>query len=299
MHIILPKLESHLKQSLASIYVTYGSELFLKQTVATLIKNAANNAGYLEHIRLPTQKGLEAETLYMHLHASSMLAEKSCITLELSDTTIPKPIHEILQAYANNPVAHHLLLIHLGAIDSRATKSAWFTALEKKSIMIRLLPLSRDQLQQWIIQRGKRYQLTITREAAQLLTDYSEGHLAAAATVIEKMVILYPKSNIDINQIEGALAKDCRFTIFQLADQLMLGHIPRALQILDSLKQADEEPALILWSIIRALRLALKNRPHDHRMQHLARAAEIDQIIKGAAPGKPFEALQLFCLRFM
>lgn len=323
------QLEPHLKKNLSPIYIVSGEELLLKQEALLAIRETAKQAGFIERIRLSPDAGYEWEKLHTLLNAASLLAEQQLIEIDFHDSAPNKIASKIMQEYGQRPSSQRILVIDIGKIDNKIAKSPWFQALEKNGILVTIWPIPREQLPQWILQRVKKYQLSINQPAAQLLTDYVEGNLVAAAQAIEKLSLL---SMITINEdtIRNIFNDESRFTIFDFVEALIAQDKSRTLPILETLKAEKTEPTLILWGITRELRLLaslaaqlkqgltyenlfqqhrvysrrqtairnfLKNHSEETCWELLTHAAEIDRSIKGALPGNPWDRLQLFCLR--
>jgi DNA polymerase-3 subunit delta len=326
------QLELHLAKQLAWIYIISGEELFLKQDAIQLIRKSAKRNGYNEHIRLAPEAGFDWEQLYSSLYARSLLAEKRLIEIDFRDSTPNKTASKILQEYAEKPASDTILLINMGKADDKITKSAWYKALEKTAIAIPVWPIPREQLPQWIQQRARKYKLQVQPDAANLLADFVEGNLIAAAQTIEKMYLLRLEKPLDADTIQTILSDESHFTVFDFIDSLIAGNKPRTLHILETLKTEGLEPVLILWGITRELRLLAdyaqqiqqgchyeqlfqKQRIFSRRQpavrhflnthtapdcwQYLKHATEIDQMIKGAALGNVWDSLQLLCLRML
>lgn len=326
------QLRSHLQKNLAPLYFIAGEEWWLKQDAIKLISQAAKKHLFEEKISLTVDSQFDWAHLYTSLFSSSLLAEKRIIKLNLNDTLPNKIGSDILLTYATKPVSDNLLIIEIGKLNTKITKTAWFQALEKLGIVVTIWPISREQLPQWIIERAKKYKLQIREEIAILITDYVEGNLVAAAQFIEKLYLLQPVEPIDASLINQIAINESSFTIFDLTDNLITGNKTRSLHILQQLQSEQVEPILILWNIARELRLLAslalqlskgqslttlfeKNRIFSHRqniirqflathqlnhcLQYLSHAADIDKIVKGTSPGNIWDALQLFCLRIL
>lgn len=325
------QLEQHLSKQLAPAYVISGDELFLKNEAVSLIRKTAKREGFSERIRIAPEAGYNWEQLYSQLYANSLLAEKRLIELDFRDSLPPKTASAILQAYAEKPAPDTVLLIDISKIDDKIAKSGWYKSLDKIAMMVAVWPIPREQLPQWIMQRIKKYKLQINPDAANLLADCVEGNLIAAAQTIEKLYLLKPAQPIDSQLVASILTDESRFTIFDFIEHLFAGQQQRALHILEYLRQDGIEPVLILWAITRELRL-LADMSAQHKQGHpmdaifqkfrvfakrqqtvraflnkynaeycwqqLTHAAHIDNLIKGAAAGNAWDALQLFCLRF-
>ncbi|SRR5579883_116274 len=321
------QLEAHLTKKLFPAYIISGDELLLKQDAIQWIRQAAKQAGFEERIRITPEA--DTQQLYTTLHSPSLLAEKQLIELDYRESTPDKITGQILQEYSRNLSPHHLLLIDIGKIDDKIAKSGWYSALEKIGAHVAVWPIPREQLPAWIIQRAKKYKLAFQPDAAQILADYIEGNLIAAANAVEKIYLLAPTGAINSDLIQTILTDESHFTVFDFIDQVIAGNLSRSLHILESLHAEGVEPVLILWSITRELRLLAdmaeqlkqgatyetlfqkqrifpRRHPSIRRFlslfsaadcwQQLAKAAEIDRIIKGAAPGDVWDSLRMFCL---
>lgn len=325
------QLDAHLTNKLANVYIVSGEELLLKNDAINAIHKAAKKAEFTERLRLTPEAGFDWEELYTHLHSHSLLAEKRLIELDFRDSLPNKTASQILKDYAENPNTDTILLIDTGKIDDKIAKSAWYKALEKIGIVIAIWPIPREQLPTWIINRAKKYKLNLPLDAANLLADYFEGNLIAAAQALEKIYLLKPEQVLTSTFVEAILTDESRFTVFDFVENTIAQKPQRALHILEQLQAEGTEPILILWALTRELRLLsdlaqavnageayeqlfqkhrifAKRQPTIRRFltqfsardcwQALTQALEIDKMIKGAASGNVWEALQLFSLRF-
>jgi len=325
------QLETHLAKSIASLYLISGDDLLQKQDAVQLIRKAAKKAGFHDRIRLSSDACKDEDQLYSSLYSISLLAEKRLLELDFHESTPNKSAATILQAYAEQPAKDTILLIDCGKIDAKIAKSAWYKAFEKTGMVVTVWPITREQLPQWIEQRTRKYKLSFQADAVQLLADYVQGNLIAAAQTIEKCYLLKQEKPIDTACLQTLLTDESQFTLFDFIDRLIAGDKKSTLHVLENLKQEGIEPVLILWGITRELRLLAnyakqiqdgityqqlfqQQRIFSKReapirrflttfkvadcFQLIAHAAELDKIIKGATAGNIWESLQLFCFRF-
>lgn len=330
MKLNLAQLDGQLANRLLPAYLVSGDEPMLKQEALQLIRKTAKQAGFAERVRMAPDSDEQWEQLYIHLQSSTLLAEKKIIELDCRDRTLNKAAVSLLESYLKKPSPDTLLLIETNKPDDKTRRAAWYRELEKTGAIVTLWPLTREQLPGWILQRAKKYRLTFTQDAAQLLADYAEGNLTAAAQTLEKIFLLKLEQPVTPAHIEQILSDESRFTIFDLTDSVTAGNQAKALRILHALRQDGTEPVLVLWSITRELRLLAqlaneiqqgqtfdalfqKHRIFSRRQagirrflsrtsavscyRHLTHAARVDAVIKGAAPGDPWNTLELLCLR--
>lgn len=324
------QLEPHLAKSLAPVYIVSGDEILLKQDAIQLIRRAAKQAGFTDRVRISPETGFDWDQFYSLLHSPSLMADKRLIEIDFRDGTPNKTASTIFEEYAKNPAKDALLLIDCNKVDDKIAKSAWYKALEKCGVNLTIWPIPHDQLPKWIIQRAKKYKLTLQADAATLLAEYVEGNLIAAAQTLEKIYLLKPEGVVNTALVNTLLTNECRYTVFDFIDALTAGDSSRSLDILSNLKFEGVEPVLILWAITRELRilaemsqktkqgtsldLLLQQHRIFARRQHsvrrflskfnqqdcwrlLEQAATLDKIIKGAISGNIWEAMQLFCLQ--
>jgi len=324
------QLESHLAKQLASIYLISGEDILLKQDAHQLIRKAAKKSGFNERTRIVAESGLTEEQLYSLFYSTSFLAEKRLLELDFRETMPTKMIGQLLQQYAEKPASDYILVINSGKIDSKSAKSSWYQTLEKMGIVIAIWPISREQLPQWIQQRARKFKLQFEPTAANLLAEYVEGNLIAAAQAIEKLVLLKPTTPIHADLVKSLITDESHFTVFDCIETIIAGDISRTLHILETLKAAGTEPTLMVWALTRELRLlarmaeqleqgktlmhifqverifARRQTAFRHFLAHftaidcwhfITHLADIDGMIKGAVSGDSWESLQLFCLR--
>lgn len=329
MKLNFQQLEQQISQKLAPFYLISGDDPVQKQEALQMLRKTARQSGFNERVRLAPESGQEDE-LFSALHSASLLSDKTLLELDFRAKAPVKAAAEILENYAANPSPHLLVLMDTAKLDDTAARSAWYKAVEKHGVVVTVWPVTREQLPQWIITRAKRYKIVMQPDAAALLADYVEGNLTAASQAVEKIYLLKQDKPIDAELIKNILADESRFTVFDLAESMISGSKARTLHILESLREDGTEPTIVLWSIARELRLLAeialekqqgiswdeifkKHRIFSRRQPGirsflgrfnreacqdcLSQAADIDRVLKGAAAGNGWDALQILCLR--
>jgi len=330
MKLAFQQLEQHAAKSLAPIYLISGDETLLVQEAVDLLRASAQKKGFSERVRISTESNSEwGKQLYTNAYSLSLFAEQRILELDLRGSKLTQANSEILQSYAANPAANTLLIISSSKLDAKMEQSKWYKALDKNGIIIPVWPIAAEQLPQWIMQRAKKSQLTLTSTAAIQLAQRVEGNLLAAAQEIEKLCLLQPSGTLDEHALEEIIANHAHFDIFNLVDSVLSGNSKRSLHILQNLIAEDTEPTLINWALTRELStmadiyqqtqqgitLAVlfgKFRIWEKRQVHvraflkrctpalcwdlLLQAAQIDKIIKGVERGNIRDELERFIL---
>lgn len=252
------QLERHLQDSLHALYVLSGDEPLLLQESTDLIRRAATRHGYSERQIHSIERGFSWDALVADSQALSLFAERKLVELRFSG----KPdaaAAEVLIAFAQRPPEDTLLLITLPKLDAAAQKSKWFTALDAEGVQITLYPVEAAALPAWLGNRARTLGLRIPPEALQMLADRTEGNLLAAAQALEKLRLLSDGSDIDFDTVASLVSDSTRYSVFDLADAVLLGDASRAARLLLGLESEGQAESVVLWALqkdLRALTLA-------------------------------------------
>jgi DNA polymerase III subunit delta len=325
------QLSHHLTRKLAPIYLVTSDELLLAQETIDAIRTAAHLAGFTERVKITPESGSDwSELIYSDTHSLSLFSTKKIVEVNLALTKLNSTSGKLLAEYAMKPLADTLIIINTPKLDTKTEQSKWYQAIEKAGVVIPIWPLTREQLPTWMIQRAKKLNLTITKPAADRLASLVEGNILAASQEIEKLSLLQNNNTITEQLIDEVVTDHSHFDIFNLVDSALLGNTQRSLHILKNLAAENEEPALILWALVRELRMLEemqqlqkkgqtlndlfsqfriweKRKPsiraflQRHSLKSswkiLIHAAKIDRMIKGAENGHVWNELECFLIK--
>ena len=272
MKLKLEQLPGHLKQTLAPIYLISSDEPLLQQEAKDTICKAAKAKGFLEHQRLEASTAkFDWEQINISMQNLALFSERTLIDLHLPK---PKPGitgSKLLTQYAKCPPKNKVLLITTGKFESATQRAAWLKAIEACGVIIRIWPITPNQLPQWLNQRLQQAGLRIDTHALQLLANSTEGNLLAAAQTIEKLCLQYGNTNKTLNEetVAESLSDNARFDVYQLVETALMGNVVKSVRILSSLQAEATPPTLILWAISRELR----------RLSQMAQALQQGQLL--------------------
>jgi DNA polymerase-3 subunit delta len=263
MQLRAEQLPQALARGLRPVYVIHGDEALLAQEAADTVRAAARQAGYSERV-VHTVQGA-------HFDWSGLLGETSALSLfsdrRLIEIRIPggkpgKEGSEALQRLVETLSDDNLILVLLPRLDRTQLASAWFTALDGAGASVRVDPIERPALPQWIAQRLAAQGLRVEdgepgQRALAFFADRIEGNLLAAHQEISKLALLHPGATLGFEQIESAVLNVARYDVFKLGEAVLAGNVPRALRMLDGLCAEGEAAVLVHWTLsedLRALR---------------------------------------------
>ena len=266
MQVRADQLAQHLaKGGLRPLYALHGDEPLLAQEAADLLRAAARAEGYGDR-QVFTVSGAHFDWSAVLGAAQSMglFSDRQLVEIRIPSGKPGKEGSVALQEYCERLGEGLLTLVHLPRLDRQQQQSAWFGALDRAGVTVRVEPVERHQLPQWIARRlGAQGQSVQPGEPGQqalaFFADRVEGNLLAAHQELQKLALLYPAGELSFEQIEAAVLDVARYDVFQLGAAVLGGQVGRALRMLDGLKAEGEAPVLVHWTLaedIRALQRA-------------------------------------------
>ena len=313
MQIRPAELEPHLAKSLAPVYAVHGDEPLLALEAADAVRAAARKRGYSEREVFEVARGFDWSGFRGSLSSLSLFATKKIVELRVPGGKPGTDGGEALAAYCARPAPDTLLMVSLPRLDRKTQDSAWFRALGEAGVIVDVWPLERSRLPQWIAERLGRNGQRAPREVLEFLAARVEGNLLAAHQEVQKLALLAPAGELDLQAVEGAVADVARYDPQDAAEALLAGDTARYVRIVEGLRDEGEAPTFVLFvvsnalfvlaaahasgsldaafqqhrvfnkTLQRALQAALPRYPERAVARAIARCAAIDRAIKGIA----------------
>jgi DNA polymerase III subunit delta len=265
MQLAASALSSGLQKSLKPLYTVYGDETLLQLEAVDAIRQAAKKAGYAERTTFMVQGAHFDWTEVMHAsQAMGLFCDKQIIEIRIPTGKPGKEGSAALQRLAelSQDQDSCLTIVTLPKLDKATQSSAWFAALESFGATLKVDPIERAALPQWIAQRlaaqGQHVQAGEPgQRALQFFADRVEGNLLAAHQEVQKLGLLYPEGELLLEQVESAVLNVARYNVFKLSETVLAGKAERTQRMLDGLKAEGEAAVLVHWALsedIRALK---------------------------------------------
>jgi len=246
---------SQFKQGLSPLYFLFGSETLLVEEALDLLRKQARAEGFSERLRYTVETGFDWNQILAGSQSMSLFAEKKLTELRIPTGKPGDAGAKALIEYANGALSDdEVLVVISGGIEKRSQGSKWFKALESAAVTTECPAISADRLPDWIAQRMQSRGLKFDFEVVEHLAHYVEGNLLAAAQEINLLGLLANDEKITVELAQSAIADHARFSTFAFVDACLTGAAHRSTRILQSLKQEQIEPILILWSLTRETR---------------------------------------------
>lgn len=324
------RLSEQLTQPLAPLYVLHGDEPLLVIEAADAIRAAARTQGFAEREVLVVTPHFRWDALWMAAGNLSLFGGDKLIDLRIPTGKPGREGGEALARYSRELPQGVVTLVTLPQLDWQVRKSAWFGALDAAGLVLELNAPKLAQLPDWLAERLARQQQRASREALEFMAAHVEGNLLAANQEVQKLGLLHPPGELDLEQVSAAVLDVSRHDIDDLRGALLAGDTGRTARLLESLRAEGVAAPLVLFilaSEARALasaraamdsgrsaddalaqarifgarqspyRAALGRLPAAALRAALMQAARIDRVIKGVADGDVWDEFLQLALR--
>ncbi|MDM4766961.1 DNA polymerase III subunit delta [Pelomonas sp. SE-A7] len=256
-------LAAQLSKGLKPVYTIHGDEPLLAQEAGDAIRAAARQQGYGER-KVFTVSGAYFDwgPVLAAAQAMSLFSERQFIEIRIPSGKPGKDGSEALQRYCEAVPEDIVTLVTLPRLDKTQLSSAWFTALDGVGVTVKVEPIERRALPQWIAQRlaaqGQRVaEGEDGQRALAFFADRVEGNLLAAHQELQKLALLHPQGELTFENIEQAVLDVARFDVFKLSEAVLAGQSARVMRMLNGLEAEGEAAVLVHWTLAEDIR-ALK-----------------------------------------
>ncbi|MDP0588639.1 MAG: DNA polymerase III subunit delta [Candidatus Endonucleobacter bathymodioli] len=249
------QLASYLQRQLSLVYIISGDEPLQVSECADLVRKKAKEQGYAERIVYHVDNIFDWRELLGAANSLSLFSYKRIFEVRMPNGKPGESGKKALMEYMKAPSTDNLLLLITGRIEGQAQKSKWFKTLDKNGVFIPVWPIESNKLPGWIASRLKKDGFEITPDALILFSECIEGNLLAAFQEIEKLKLVAQGNIIDENIVRESVLDSARYDVFDLADAVLDGNIKTCMRILGVLKGESVEPPVVLWALVREIRL--------------------------------------------
>ena len=310
-------------------YFLHGEEPLQLAECTDAVRRRAVEEGVSERIVFDADTGIDWQAVLGESNAMSLFAERRLVEIRLGSRKPDKTGIGVLEQLTSVTQSADVLLVSAAKFDARARKAKWFKMLEQHAVCVMTRNLKQSALPGWLNKRARRLGKQLTTAAAELIADRVEGNMLAAAQEVEKLCLLVDGQEIGQSEVMSAVSDSARYDVFQLADAVVAGELPRAIRVVRGLREEGTEAVLVNWALGRELRQlakmaaaksrgaqtdavmdefhiwktrrsfikhALERFELDELSTLLAYANYVDTVIKGARDGDPWDALELLII---
>lgn len=314
---------------LNNLYFLCGDEPIQLMNCLDAIRRKAREEGVLEKLVFDVSGMSDWSLLESEMNSMSLFSDKRLIEVRMGSKKPDKLGVTVLDQIGckNNSDDSYIVVLENG--DSSLKKTKWFKSLQSNSVFFESKNLDSLSLKRWVLATSEELGKVFSDSALQLFCERVEGNLLVASQEIEKLSLIVDGEKIEVSDITDTMSDSGRFDIYQLSDTLLRGDLTRGLRIVRGLKEIGSEPILIIWAIVRELRVLavmidkvetgesisslmdsfriwgsrkeafevfLKKVTSARVLELLSYANYIDTVIKGARQGNVWDEIEILSL---
>lgn len=317
-----------LQKGLPAVVWIHGNETLLVLEAADAVRGRARADGCEERTVVQVERGFTTADLAQHTESLSLFASRRLIELRLA----ARPSREFGEALGSTAAGLDdsvRILVSSPLLDRSALASAWFKQLDARMLHVAIYPVDHQRLPGWISERLAAQGQSLPPAGLELIAERVEGNLLAAHQEIRKLGLLFPAGRLDVEAVRDAVLNVARYDPWTLLEAALAGDVGRTRRSLDGLRAEGAAEPLVLAALADGARTLLRlfddrqrgvalarslaqarvfgprtaayrtamARHDSHKARRLLqRAAGADRIIKGAATGDPWQALDELAL---
>lgn len=264
---------------LKPIYLIISEDPLLRQEACDKIRHLAVANGFIERLHFQVNKNFSWPDFLAAAHSQFLFHEKTLLEVTLIDNKLGSIGSQALQTYCQEIPGDKCLILVTNKIDGATKQTKWYKTMSSLGEVMQIWPPSSAQLPSWVLQRMRQASLEATINSAKLIAEFSEGNLLAAAQEVTKLQLLYGSGKITEQQVAEAIVDNAKYNIFAYADAVLAGDKPKAIRILENLRQEKTEPILIIWVLAKTLReLAAIHRLKERKKISLDAAIQLSYV---------------------
>ena len=258
MEISSGQLNAQLRPPNRALYWVSGDDPLLMLEAGDAIRSFLRKQGFEQRDLFHVDKNFDWNNFFQLTSSLSLFAEKRVIELRFASAKPDEEGKKALQHFIDNPSADIAVMIIGPKLDKATTSTKWFANLMANALLVKVWPLKREELPNWLNTRLKAAGISASRDAVAMLADRVEGNLLAAVQDIERIKLAYADNNGTAKRLEASDIVDfvndnSRLTSFDLIDATLLGETSRAQKILQGLRAEGVHPLPILATFTREL----------------------------------------------
>lgn len=262
MRVALQDLAARLKAGAASgqipkIILFNGNEpLFIEEALDD-VRAVLNEHGYDERLKYQLETGFDWSQLSGSGQSMSLFCEKRVIEFRVPNK-LGAPGTKALTEYCNNPPEDDLLIVLMPYLDKRQREAKWAKIVDSVGWIADSPDINIQQYPAWLKQRLQSRSLRVEAGVIEMLAAQLEGNVMAAAQEIDKLKVLAPDGAITLKLLSESLADQAHFDVYALTDACLKGDFQRVLRIKGRLQSEGLEPVIVVWALVREIRLLTK-----------------------------------------
>lgn len=253
---IIPQhnLDNHLKKGCAPLYWVVGQDPYLFNQTVRAIKQAWQHRTQLssEETVVDIQQTQHWHDSFQDANTYSLFSEYRLLDLRFAKKTLDAASKKTIQVYIDRPNPRCLVLIQAPELSVKQIQTL---VSHPQVSCIQILPYTPIQFKKFIIQRLQALQIQHAPDIPEVIYQYHQANLLACNQFLELLACMHDLSELlTTANLMTYLRDQSEFSIYELGEACLNGQTTHAIHVLRKIKQAQEEPILILWVLSQEIR---------------------------------------------
>jgi DNA polymerase-3 subunit delta len=240
--------------NLPPIILINGDEPLLVEEALDQARGVLKSFGFSERLKYQLESGFDWSNLSGAGQSMSLFSERRLLELR-----VPKSLGvagtKAITEICNQQPGDDLIIIIMPALDKRQRQAKWAKVVDSAGWIADSHEVKAAQFPRWIKSRLQSRALRVESGVIEFLSAQLEGNLLAAAQEIDKLQVLAEKGAVSMQLVNDSLADQAQFDVYTLAEVCLAGDLPRALRIKQRLLSEGIEPVIVVWALVREIRL--------------------------------------------
>ena len=246
----------NLKKNLQSIYVLSGHSPYLLNDAALNIKKYWRMRGETDEKIIDINTPSDWKKIIEEAYSYSLFTELTLIDIRFNKKTIDNVGKEVIKQYLLNINQHCLIIIRANLVPPKQLQ--WLSS-DNNLGLVQIPVDTESSIKEWIIKELNQRAINHEKDPTNLLYQYSQGNMLAAAQFIEKLTLISdPKLPLTIDDITAQLHDQSEFQLYDISDACLKANKEHVIYLLRQAKSNDVEPTLILWVLMQEVRLLIE-----------------------------------------
>ena len=250
-----------------NFYLLYGENFGLKKDIRDIIKTAVKQKNdSIEMLSLYETEIINNEKNFINLiYSGSLFSNKKIITISEASDKIMKKITSVYNEYPEN-----VFLIIFSNILEKKSKLRNFFETKKKTICIPCYLDSEKDLEVIAQSEFKKNNISLSREAINLLIEKSNSDRANLKNEIEKIKsYAIDKKKIELNEIKSLINFSGDYKSDVIINECLCGNISRYKKIISELYVNTASQVLLLRILGNKVQRLLKIKAEENKSSNL------------------------------
>lgn len=231
-------------------------DIFLLNETTRQLRAAIKSQGYTERIIIHVDQNTNWSEINNTVTTPNLFDDKQLIEINfISKLSIDQQQELNNLARISKKMNSLCVITYPFKLDSKTLKQKWMLELEQNGVITTIWPLSEQEYPAWLKNRCQKNQLQFSdNNVFDYFCQKTSCNPGAAAQIIYKLK-LQEIAIITSTIIQGVIAEQANYDIFDLTDNYLLRNTKKCITIINTLKNLDTEPLLILWSLRKELKI--------------------------------------------